>query len=104
MTSFQFAKVKNLNGTKEMKCKCGTWLDHWKSFSGKTSLPAKCANIACKGTDLVGGHVKKVNSDDNATYIVPICKACNNTKDLEFSVALHNTPLAPASITRTCAK
>lgn len=104
MTLFQIIKVKNLNGTKDKDCRCGSWLEHWKNFSGNAGLPTNCANIRCSGTDLVGGHVKKVDSVDNATYIAPICKTCNNTKDLEFFLAPHHTPLAPASVMRTCAK
>ena len=30
-------KVKNLNGTSQRTCKCGSWLKHWEKFSGRSA-------------------------------------------------------------------
>ena len=35
-------RVKNINGTSAYTCKCGSWLDHWKKFSGQ-SLSNYCS-------------------------------------------------------------
>jgi len=29
-------KIKNINGTSQTTCACGSWLKHWEKFSGQT--------------------------------------------------------------------
>jgi hypothetical protein len=97
-------KVKNLTGDKGV-CACGTWLAHWVKFNGKkTAVPQLCAVKDCNGNDLVGGHVKKVGTADNDTYIVPICKACNGKHGEELEIVEVYAPLAPAATSKTCGK
>ncbi len=63
------------------------WIDFWEE---KSKLKAKkCSNIYCGcTTNLNGGHVKKVDSIDTNTYIVPLCKECNHYTNTEsFKVA-----------------
>lgn len=91
-------KVKNLNGTSDRECSCDSWTAHWENWTGKTATT--CANTACDEFAEVGAHVKKVGADDDATYIVPLCKACNQLED-EFSV---DQELAPANVAKTCGK
>ncbi|MGB6129121.1 MAG: hypothetical protein WBG30_10250 [Psychrilyobacter sp.] len=86
--------VKNLNGTgsnfPSPTCKCNSWIDHWI----KNKHPdKKYSKYICRGCDvkkipseLVGGHVQKVNDTDKKYYIVPLCSSCKNTKDKEFKV------------------
>ncbi len=35
-------KIKNINGTSQAKCSCGSWLKHWQNFSGEL----ECAWLA----------------------------------------------------------
>lgn len=53
-----------------------SWLDYWKSKSGRPQ-PKECS--ACKKVcnDLDGGHVHKKGNKEQ-WYIVPLCKECNN--------------------------
>ena len=95
-------KVKNINGTSDSTCKCASWLDHWKKFSSQT-LPAYCAEKACRGKPEVGAHVQKDSSSDNSWYIVPLCKEHNGQtgKSLEIGDTIK---LAPANVSSTCGK
>lgn len=77
-------KIKNINGTSQNKCVCGSWLSHWEKYSGQKTT--YCIEKSCTKTDLVGAHVQKANSTDNNWYILPLCKAHNQaTSELEVS-------------------
>lgn len=90
--------VRNINGTSDLKCKCGSWLDHWKNFS--KSSAASCTAIGCMKTDLVGAHVQKDSAYDNSWYIVPLCNHHNQaTATLTISDA---TILVSANRGSTC--
>ncbi len=81
-------RIKNINGTSQMTCKCGSWLSHWKTYGGNSNV-RYCAASTCINTDLVGAHVQKANSTDQGWYIAPLCKAHNNhTGTLEVSCTL----------------
>ncbi len=70
-------KIRNINGTADTTCKCGTWLKHWEKFSGLTK-PTYCPVDNCTKTDLVGAHVQKGGgSTDQKWYIYPLCNAHN---------------------------
>ena len=45
-----------------------------------------CRGCNKKTSDLVGGHIIKIGTEDRCRYIVPLCSSCNNTKNLEFEV------------------
>jgi len=93
-------KVKNINGTSQNKCKCGSWLQHWKNHGGfdvKYCREAKCTN-----TDLVGAHVQKAVSTDKSWYIVPLCNSHNQSEDILELV--QNTTLVSANKSETCEK
>lgn len=94
-------QIKNLIGTGEKECSCGPWLNHWVKFGPGWGSPS-CANNECKKVGVLGGHVIKVDSDDAAHYIVPLCDGCNKLKD-PFE-ARHGIPLASANVSKTCAK
>lgn len=95
-------KVKNLNGTSDNTCKCGSWLKHWEKFSGK-SVPTYCCVTSCTGKDLIGGHVQKDSSTDKSWYIIPICKTCNG-KQGEDLIISDTTVLVSANKSETCEK
>jgi hypothetical protein len=93
-------KIKNINGTSQTRCVCGSWLDHWKKFSGQTV--SYCPVTGCLNTDLVGAHVQKANSSDAKWYIYPLCNAHNkSTSDLEVSDSYN---LISANKKETCEK
>ena len=93
-------KVKNINGTSAKTCKCGSWIDHWRSFSGQ-SLPAYCPEAKCLQKPEVGAHVQKDSASDSSWYIVPLCRAHNaeTGKSLDIS---DNVKLVSANVSETC--
>ena len=50
-------KVKNINGTSQTNCSCGSWLQHWRKYSNQNATI--CRASGCSRTDLVGAHVQK---------------------------------------------
>jgi len=94
--------VKNLNNTSTNKCKCDSWLDHWKEFSGK-SVPTTCPVIDCSNKSEVGGHVQKDSKSDNSWYIIPLCKEDNNKRGECLTVS-NSVALVSANISKTCGK
>ena len=95
-------KVKNVNGTTDNTCKCGSWLEHWKKFSGQ-ALPASCRESSCtKGPD-VGAHVQKDSSTDKSWYIVPLCKDHNGKTGESLSI-MDSSVLVSANVSQTCGK
>lgn len=85
-------KVKNVNGTSRFPVPSGynSWLDYWEKQTGKTV--SICGVRGCSDSDLVGGHVMKVNSTDKHYYITPICRSCNTRTD-EFYVCWDLVPV-----------
>ncbi len=92
--------VKNINGTTGSICKCGSWLDHWKNFSGKF-LPATCSEIRCYQSPTVGAHVQKGNSTDSSWYIVPLCKG-HNAETGKSLTLVDAVVLVSANVDETC--
>ena len=70
-------RIKNINGTSQSTCSCGSWLNHWERFSGQSVT--YCPASGCLQTDLVGAHVQKDNSSDDKWYIYPLCNAHNQS-------------------------
>jgi hypothetical protein len=90
--------VKNINGKHENKCKCGSWLQHWRNFSGQTVTT--CRVSRCSRTDILGAHVQKAIDYDNIWYIVPLCNLHNNsTGSVEL---VEGTTLVSANVSQTC--
>ena len=93
-------KVKNLNGTSENYsiplCRCHSWIDHYEENYGSKVRDHFCSVLHCANMgDLVGGHVKKLDSGEH--YIVPICKSCNNKRGEELEIMTSYRPLIPAA-------
>jgi hypothetical protein len=95
-------RVKNINGTSQNACKCGSWLDHWKKFSGQV-LPTYCTEKSCMGKPEVGAHVQKDSSTDSSWYIAPLCKTCNAKTGQSLDL-MDGTALVPANVSETCGK
>mgnify|MGYP001611199750 CR=1 FL=1 len=93
-------KLRNINGTSQNTCKCGSWLKHWEKFSGqKTEF---CQANSCLKKDVVGAHVQKANSQDQNWYIYPLCNSHNQaTGELEVSDSYQ---LVSANKKETCEK
>lgn len=79
--------MKNLSGTAERNCKCGSWLEHWKKFAGVAATP-KCHVQACEATAEVGAHVALPNMRAEELrklhFIAPMCKMHNGSAGAEF--------------------
>ena len=92
--------VINLNWTSYKRCHCGSWIKHWREYSGQTAN--RCRAVGCSSYDIVGAHVKKYKSVDNNTYIVPLCKFHNaSSEPIEINIG---TKLVSANISKTCGK
>lgn len=93
-------KVRNINGTSDTTCKCGSWLKHWEKYSGQPK-PTFCPAGTCIKTDIVGAHVQKGGgSTDQKWYIYPLCSAHNkHVGELDVS---DNYKLVSANKKETC--
>ena len=90
--------VTNVNGTSGLKCKCGSWLDHWKKYGGG-AIPTYCCEKSCLNKDLVGAHVQKGILDNN-WYIIPLCNK-HNQKATSLEV-YDTTNFVSANQSQTC--
>jgi len=91
-------KIKNINGTSQYTCRCGSWIEHWEKFSGQRAL--YCAGIGCMEMNPIGAHVQKADGYDSNWYIVPLCNKHNlGGGELEIP---DGTALVSANRTETC--
>jgi len=95
-------RVKNINGTSQRTCKCGSWLEHWRNYSGQ-SIPTYCPEKACINKPEVGAHVQKDSSTDRSWYIVPLCKT-HNSKTGQSLELVDSIRLASANVASTCGR
>lgn len=95
-------KVTNINGTSQNTCSCGSWLEHWKTFSGQ-SLPAYCPVQNCLQKPEVGAHIQKESTSDRAWYIIPLCKAHNAETGKSLTVR-DSIALVSANVSETCGR
>ena len=69
-------KIRNINGTSDNNCSCGSWLKHWENFSGQTT--DFCQALGCLEQDIVGAHVQRGGGcTDQKWYIYPLCSKHN---------------------------
>lgn len=66
-------KVTNATDTSKLHCPCGSWIEHWKNYTGMKN-PA-CFEVSCRESGTEGAHVYKF--DDSRMYIIPLCKIHN---------------------------
>ena len=93
-------RVKNINGTTQRTCKCGSWLVHWQNFSGQ-SLPAYCPETSCLKKPEVGAHVQKDDPNDKRWYIVPLCREHNAQTGASLTIS-DWVALVSANVSETC--
>lgn len=93
-------KVKNVNGTGHIECGCRSWLEHWKNFGG-LFFPLHCVEVMCFQEPEIGAHVQKDGSQDDAWYIVPLCKKHNNQIGATLTIS-DSVALVPANVSQTC--
>lgn len=91
-------KIKNINGTTENHCCCGSWLKHWEK--GNEKKASTCAALGCYKQATDGAHVQIDGSVDNSWYIVPLCHEHNMYKG---SLIVFE-PLISANKSLTCEK
>ena len=94
-------QVKNINGTSQNDCKCGSWLEHWKIFSGQ-QVPKYCSKEKCTEKPTVGAHVQKDSTTDRNWYIVPLC-GTHNKKATSMNIS-NSVTLVSGNVSETCAK
>ena len=91
---------KNVSGSSERspKCKCGSWKQHWKNFSGR-EWPSVCSVSGCGNKAVLGAHVYSAGYS-NKEFIAPFCSMHNNKDEL---LSLKNgTVLVIANQSETC--
>lgn len=93
-------RIRNINGTSQNVCKCGSWLRHWERFSGQ-KVPSYCPVPNCYESELVGAHVQKESQTDNNWYIFPLCKKHNAAAE-KFLEVSGSYALVSANISKTC--
>lgn len=89
-------RVKNLHHTSNrVPDGYSSWKDYWEKKTGR-KWPRLCSHEGCYEEAVVGAHVKKVNSNDNRWYIVPLCSTHNSFYyDVEFWV--NESDLVPVN-------
>jgi hypothetical protein len=95
-------KVRNINGTTDNECSCGSWIKHWEKISELTA--EKCSELSCTCTtkkELVGAHVQKEDVKDNSWYIIPLCGKHNGLHGQTIEVK-SGTKLISANKFKTC--
>ena len=92
--------VKNINGTSDSTCKCGTWLEHWKRFGGG-SICTYCPETKCVQKPEVGAHVQK--ESDSSWYIIPLCGTHNSQSGQSLDISDY-IKLVPANVSMTCGR
>ncbi len=91
-------KATNINGTSDNNCRCGSWLQHWTNYGGRTQFPL-CSASGCNRFADVGAHVHK--EYDYKWSIIPLCYEHNNQYGQTIEVK-PGTIFVPASKSETC--
>ena len=92
-------RVKNINGTSDHTCRCGSWLQHWENFSSEPY--GACAEVQCGKLASVGAHVQKAENHDSSWYIIPLCVKHNAIHGGEIEIVEY-IPLVSANKEKTC--
>lgn len=91
--------VRNVKGTRERSCACGSWLMHWERFAGVEAI--FCAVFECVNPAELGAHVVKDGETDKAEYIVPMCKYHNTLTEVLHPLTRH-VMMISANVSTTC--
>lgn len=84
-----FKEWYNMSNTSDRQCSCGSWMEHWKNFSGYR-WPSTCSVEGCFKEASLGAHIKRDN--DNTVYILPMCDSCNKRTD-HFAIKSSAKPV-----------
>lgn|ERR1035438_3639052 len=105
--------VKNLNGSPQTVCGCGSWLNHWRRYGKPSAAFAqrqRCAVVVCDHPIELGVPVQKEVLDgvrvlgmrgDASWYVLPLCLACSQKPESALMVD-DGCGLAPTSLQETC--
>jgi len=93
-------EIRNIYGTSQNVCKCGSLLQHWAKFS-KQTIPKSCPVIGCNGKDLDGAHVQAEDYREKSWYSDPLCATHNATKGKSLEV-IEAYLLVSANISEIC--
>jgi hypothetical protein len=96
-------KVKNVSGTGEKDCPCGSWSNHWGKSSGLQLSTELCSVVNCPNFATVGAHVQLDNPVDNSLYIVPLCDYHNRQFGTWMEIYDNIRPVS-AHVSATCGK
>lgn len=96
-------RVKNIQNTSSLRCKCTNWLDHWMRFTNKRIVP-QCSAYNCASKSILGGHVIKCASTDKNWYIIPLCVKHNSSQLTDCYQLKKNIQFVPANVSKTCKK
>lgn len=94
--------VRNIHGTDDNLCKCGSWFMHWLIYSNQF-IPSHCAVKNCCNVPEVGAHVQICNSIDKRWYIIPLCNFHNGKKGEVLDVD-DTIELVSANVNETCGR
>ena len=81
-----------------VKCRCGNLFAHWKKFGHQDIR--RCPVKGCSGTDVKGMFVKKEDSEDSNTYILPLCS--EHAKSSEVLEVLDSIRFVNSDFNKTC--
>lgn len=94
-------KIRNINGTSDLQCKCDSWLGHWIKHGGR-KVPDLCPVRGCNHKPTVGAHIQKESLTDKNWYIIPLCHEHNMSKwDLDIYEGVY---FASANQGETCGR
>ena len=94
-------RIKILSESAAEGCRCGSWLEHWNTFSRQKAN--FCMVMGCDAKPEVGAHVQKVGETEDRTYIVPLCRACAAKEGEELNI-VGSVNLVSAHTEQTCAR
>ena len=92
--------IKNINGTEDRACQCGSWLRHWQKLSGRRA--AICAEVNCDAAAIAGALVMKADGGDK-WFVIPLCKEHNALTGQELEVVDAAT-FVSADVGETCGR
>lgn len=94
-------KVRNINGTSDNECACGSWLKHWENGSRKKA--GGCSAWLCSNPAVVGAHVQKEDAWDKSWYILPFCEDHNARRGESVDV-YSSVEFVSANVSDTCGR
>jgi len=92
-------RIKNINGSSDSVCRCGSWLKHWENSTGERS--GVCAEVTCGKIASEGARVQKAGNHDLSWYIIPLCAKHSALRGGEIEI-VGFIPLVSADKQKTC--